>query len=167
MSVRTATGEDVQLLANLNRDVQQLHADALPHIYKPITDSEMITADIRDRVLADTEGRVFVAETDLGEAVGYIYAKIVRRPEHPYVYAQTYVHIDVITVRPAYQGQGYGQALIDSVVDWARTEGIARITLDTLAFNVQAQAFFAAQGFKMFRHVMEMFLDEKGKAGSL
>jgi GNAT superfamily N-acetyltransferase len=158
MPVRAATQADATLLAELVCDVQQLHVEALPHIYKPFTDLAPVVADMQQRVLADPKGHVFIAEADAGEAVGYIYATVVHRPGHVYVHPYTYLHIDVITVLPRYQGQGYGKALIEAVLAVARREGINRVTLDTLEFNKEAQAFFAAQGFQMYRHVMEMKL---------
>jgi len=57
------------------------------------------------------------------------------------------VYVHHISVRPAHQRRGCGDALLAAIRDIARAEGIAKIALDVWSFNATAKAFFAAQGF--------------------
>jgi diamine N-acetyltransferase len=157
MNIRPATLEDINVLAELNADVQRLHANALPYLFKQPDHSAAIIADFRERIFADVEGRVLLAEID-GEAAGYVYARVNHRPDNAYTYAFDTIHIDQISVRPIYQGQGFGRALVQVVFDWARAEKIDRVTLATWAFNIEAQAFFKKQGFEVSTYWMGVTL---------
>lgn len=160
MQVRIATKDDAHILADLNRDVQQIHVEALPKLYKPVGDLKRVAADFQNRILADPEWRTWIVLVG-DEPAGYVCAKVTQRPEHEYVYAQEYIYIDQISVRPAFRGTGCGRALMDAVFDLARAKGISRVALDTLAFNTAAVAFYERLGFHMFKHTMEIELTDE------
>ncbi len=50
-------------------------------------------------------------------------------------------------VAPEARRQGIGSALVDAVVDWARTQGLACLLLDVAAMNVPAIALYTRKGF--------------------
>jgi ribosomal protein S18 acetylase RimI-like enzyme len=154
--IRRATLADVELLAELNKDVQQIHADAYPNLFKPPDNTAEIEVDFRTRILADVDGFVLIIEAER-EAVGYIYAKTVTRPENAYVYAQKYMLVDQVSIKPAYQSRGYGQKLMDAVRSEAVAQGLHRVLLDMYAFNSNAQQFYAKIGFE--RVSVRMALD--------
>lgn len=158
MKIRSATLGDAGLLAELNVDVQRLHAQKLPHLFKQPHDLGIIAATFRDVFLANPDMRVYVVEVE-DVAAGYIVAQITCRPENAFTYEQKTVYIDQISVRPAYQRQGCGQALIQAVFDLARSEGIERVTLATWDFNTDAQAFFKKQGFNVYHYRMDVTLE--------
>ncbi|GIL14207.1 MAG: ribosomal-protein-alanine acetyltransferase [Chloroflexota bacterium] len=147
MHIRQAIAADADILAELNRDVQQLHADAAPHLFKQPDDLSPVAADFLTRVLTDPDGFTFIAEDESGP-VGYIYARLVQRPENAYNHAYRLLHIDQISVKPASRGRGYGRALMEAAYGVAREAGIQLVTLDTWAFNADALAFYAHLGFK-------------------
>jgi ribosomal protein S18 acetylase RimI-like enzyme len=152
MEIRRATPEDAHVLAALNLDVQQIHVEALPHLFKqPAT--EAFSASFMAERLADPSSYFFIAHVD-GWDVGYVSARVVHQPENAFMQARTYLYIDQISVRPDYQGQGYGQRLIQEVRALARREGIDTIALDVWSFNEKARTFFAEQGFVTFNERM-------------
>ena len=51
-------------------------------------------------------------------------------------------------VAPLYRGQGHGERLIQTVVEWARTAGFTRLVLDVADNNVAAVALYARLGFE-------------------
>jgi GNAT superfamily N-acetyltransferase len=162
--IRLASLSDADTLASLIQDVQRLHADAIPRLFKPPGDATLFADDFRERILSDQDSHAFIAEVD-GAAAGYVVAIIIRRPETPYNYALKAVHIDQIAVRPAYQRGGCGRALIQAVFDLARNEGIERVNLNTWAFNHQAHTFFQRLGFEFTVHRMDTLLPfEEGKS---
>src|SRR5690606_33044627 len=128
---------DASLLAELNRDVHQLHVDALPNVYKQVDDARPLAEDFRSRVLSNPEMRTWIVEVD-GESAGYASAEVRRRPEDAYHPARHYVHVDAISVRPEYRQSGCGRALMEAVFELAREEGIGRVALHTMAFNTGA-----------------------------
>jgi len=163
MNIRRATLADAKRLAELNRDVQQLHVDMLPSFFKQPIDLSPIVSDFLQRILTNPNGCVWIAEHN-GEAIGYICAEQRQRPETAYTYEQDTVYIDQIGVKPAYQNKGSGRALIQAVFDWARAAGIERVLLDTYAFNISAQGFFREMGFETLRiHMVAHMPSEDGQ----
>ena len=161
--VRLASIEDAVLLAELVCDVQRLHAEALPEIYTPVDDLEPFVDDFRGRLLANPDGRVYIAEVD-GEAVGYVYAFRSQRVATAYTWARDTLVVDQISVRPAYQGCGIGRLLMQAVYDLARELQVDKVHLKVLAFNDAAIGFYAKLGFTMFSH--DMVLDIKDAMSS-
>lgn len=51
-------------------------------------------------------------------------------------------------VSPTARGKGVGEALIDAVVDWARSEGFGRLLLEVADENAPAIALYDRKGFK-------------------
>lgn len=150
LTIRKATVDDATTLSTLNDDVQQLHADALPDIFKQPSDAVFPAAMVTD-LINEPNNLFFIAEV-AGEAVGYIWAEIRRRPETDATYARDSIMIHHISVRPAYRHKGLGEQLIATVKEVARAEKIATVLLDTWSFNTDAQAFFARQGFTIYNY---------------
>jgi ribosomal protein S18 acetylase RimI-like enzyme len=152
MKIRKATLEDAGILSALNADVQRLHADALPHLFKQPKNGSFALQFMREQ-LSDPCNYFFIVNLD-GEDIGYIFARVEDRPENPYTHAWHYVYIDQISVKPAYQKMGCGKRLIEEVVRLAKEVGADWIALDTWAFNEGAISFFKKQGFVTFNQRM-------------
>ena len=152
MEIRRATARDAGIVARLNREVQQLHADALPRLFKPPSGEIFAPAAFADLV-ADPETVVFIGEAG-GEPVGYLYAQVARRPDTPFTHASDVVVVHHLAVRREHRGRGYGERLIREAVALAESEGIRRLELSVWAFNTDARGFFARQGFTVFNERM-------------
>jgi ribosomal-protein-alanine N-acetyltransferase len=57
------------------------------------------------------------------------------------------LHLLNITVAPAWQGQGHGQALLAVVQDHARARGLAKLWLEVRFSNHRARELYRRQGF--------------------
>jgi len=55
--------------------------------------------------------------------------------------------LEDLIVRPACRNRGYGAALLEHVIDFARRGGYSRITLLADAVNLDAQRFYCRHGF--------------------
>ncbi|MBN2394671.1 MAG: GNAT family N-acetyltransferase [Anaerolineae bacterium] len=152
MEIRLATLADAEIISALNVDVQNVHAEALPHIFKHISDPGFAVTYITEQ-LNDPNNYFYIANID-GEDAGYIFAHVVRRPENAYMHPWNYVYINQISVKPAYQRHGCGTALIQAVRELAKEQGITTVAVDTWFFNEKAQTFFASQGLTMFNQRM-------------
>ena len=151
-AVRLAVEADAAPLSSLNADVQALHAEALPWLFKPPGPETFTPADA-SALLAKPDNLVFLAEVG-SDPAGYAYAEVVRRAETPLRYAYDEVHLHHISVRPAWRRRGVGEALIDAARQAASQRGIALLTLSAWSFNEGAWAFFRRQGFTTYNERM-------------
>ncbi len=158
MTIRRATTADGALLASLSKTVQRLHAEARPDKFKPHGDSETLTLCYQG-MIDSPETHVFIAETD-NHAVGYVIAKVMRRPENPFTHALESVFVDQFCVVDGEQSKGYGSQLMEAVYEVARAENIQEIQLDVWNFNVHALEFYQKRGFVLYNQRLEMRLDE-------
>jgi ribosomal protein S18 acetylase RimI-like enzyme len=155
MHIREATPDDAATISDLNDTVQAVHAEALPHIFKPPTPETFSTAEVR-AILDDPQQHIYIAYVD-DRPAGYIYVQIGERRESPIRRAMQLLYIHHISVNPEHQGTGVGKALIDHVKTVARENGIDHLELDVWSFNTHAQAFFQRQGFEPYN--VRMWLD--------
>jgi diamine N-acetyltransferase len=156
MHIRRATVADASTLSRLTGPVQTLHAHAYPQIFKQPFDDDAMTHHY-EQVLTSASNYVFIGEVD-GEAVGYVQALIVVRPENVFTFALEYINIDQISVNPEHQGKGYGTQLTGYVFELARAKGISRVTLTVWMFNTQAIRFYEKLGFSRVLGRMEINL---------
>ncbi|HEX9118075.1 MAG TPA: GNAT family N-acetyltransferase [Anaerolineae bacterium] len=148
MDIREATHDDLDLLAELNLEVQDLHVAAEPGIFRPARHADARAAF--EQLLAWADTSVYIGfEGD--EAVGYLVAVIQVRPANGFTHERRVLYIDQIGVRRTAQHRGYGAALIEAACQLAGSHHLDRVELDTWDFNKNAQAFFASQGFRPLR----------------
>ena len=158
MEIKLAVANDAEVISALNSEVQQLHADLFPELFKPPS-AETFPAVLVGQLLADPTTYIFIGYLD-GQPVGYIYSQIIRRAETSLRYAWDRLYVHHLGVKQAYQGQGVGKALIQAVVNLAKAQGITMIALDVWSSNTKARAFFAAQGFTVYNENLWLHLSE-------
>jgi ribosomal protein S18 acetylase RimI-like enzyme len=149
VNIRLATPADSFLLSSLCMDVQRLHAEHHPRIFKTPQSADFASAFF-DEMLANPATTIYIAEED-AQALGYIFCNLIEREETPFTYPNRFLHIDQISVRPDAQGGGAGTALMDQIEKLAR-EFASKIQLDSWNFNTKAHAFFEALGFEKFNY---------------
>jgi GNAT superfamily N-acetyltransferase len=150
MNIRQATLADSLLLSSLSMDVQSLHVEHHPDIFRE-PQSEDFAKSFFDDALGDAATTIFIAESE-GEALGYTLCNLVERQENPFTFATRFLMIDQISVRPAARGQGVGTELIQRVEELARELGIQKIQLGSWDFNFDAHRFFERNGFTKFHY---------------
>ena len=150
MEIRQANIHDSLLLSSITTDVQRLHAENHPDIFKmPQRDDFAVT--FFDEMLANPLVRIFIAE-EAGRAFGCVLCKLIERDENPFKFARRYLMIDQISVKPEAQGKGVGKALVEQAEHLAKEWNVVRIQLDSWGFNLHAHGFFEKVGFVKFNH---------------
>jgi ribosomal protein S18 acetylase RimI-like enzyme len=152
IEIRRATRQDAQILSALNVFVQKIHAEAYPQRFKQ-PDSSSFAVAFMQRQLIDPSNVFFIANLD-GVAIGYIFARIVERPENLLMYAWKYIYIEHLSINPGYQRRAYGQRLLKEIIHFAKGKGVDTIALDVWGFNKQSQSFFEKNGFEPYNHKM-------------
>ncbi|MEN9579958.1 MAG: hypothetical protein RJA70_2967 [Pseudomonadota bacterium] len=144
VTLRQAHSDDAQLLAALNRFVQDDHVGALPHHFKSCDTSAV--AEWFGSMLSREDVRVWLADSD-GCPAGYAISIVRERPENLFCHARRYCELDQIAVSPAFRRQGVARALVQRIIADASAQGIHDVELTSWAFNTQAHAAFEALGF--------------------
>ena len=156
MEIRRATAGDAAIVRRLNREVQQVHAAALPRFFKPPSDEAFPPATFA-ALVADAGTLLLIGEV-AGTPVGYALATFAWRPEDPFRHALGVARVDQLSVDRPYQGRGYGERLLGAVIAQARERGIGRVELDVWAFNERARRFYARRGFAVYNERMALDL---------
>ncbi len=157
LTLRTATIDDAPLLARLNMTVHQMHVDAQPRRYKPLSPDDPALLLEFARRIAEPTMYTWIAEVN-HEPVGYVQCVLRQIPENVYVYSTRDFHIDQLSVNKAHQNQGVGQALMNQVMQTARELEAEVVTLGVAVFNTQAQEFYTRLGFAFSGHSMWLWL---------
>ena len=156
ITVRAATMEDADAIACLTAEVQQLHREALPDIFKVPSD-RLFPREKLATLLQDANSTVVVAESK-GEIIGYACGAIMHRAENDFKKAERYMYIQQIGVRQDARRQGVGRALIAFIESRALASAVTGLQLDYWAFNTRAQSFFESCGFSASQVMMRRTL---------
>jgi ribosomal protein S18 acetylase RimI-like enzyme len=144
MEIRRATPDDYHALTTLEVEVQALHVEGAPDIYRP---GGVLSRESYGTLMANPAHTVVLAiDNDL--AVGYMHYEIVERPETEYTFARRILHVHALSIKEEQRRKGYGEALMDYAMQVAREQNAQRVTLDVAAFNKGAYAFYQRIGFQ-------------------
>ncbi len=97
--------------------------------------------------LARANGTVLVADLD-GRVVGHLFLEFREEPVFVRAELRAYAYVAELFVREAARGNGVGKALMQEAERVAAARGFARLTVQVLAGNAVAEAFYARCGFK-------------------
>lgn len=143
--VRAATHADYDGLCTLIRELDILHADAIPHFFKrfdgPARTPEWFTA-----ALENADSMLWVAEDD-GVIVGFLWGLVRQNPDLPMFVPRRWLVVDNVGVAATHRGQGIGRALMEHAHAWARDQGLTEVELTVWEFNEGAIAFYEELGY--------------------
>ena len=131
-----ATSADLPALADLLHELFSLESDFQPDRAAQLRGLQLILA-------APERGRLFVLR-HAGAAIGMANALITVSTARG---APVLLLEDIIVSR-AWRGGGYGRRLVEHVLEWAKQQGMARVTLLADRDNTPALAFYATLGFE-------------------
>ena len=168
--IRHAEVSDAEAIHALAAGVQDLHAAALPHLFK--AGGGVSVAEIAGR-LADAPGagHYWVATTSTtdvveGAVIGHAYARLMDEPESLWRYAHRYVALDELSVAASARGVGVGAGLWAAVRAWAVEAGAARVVVNVWSFNEAARRFYVREGFTPFHERLSVELERSERSGS-
>ena len=152
--IRKAKKEDIPQIEKLLYEVQKVHSDKRPDLFKPGT--KKYTADELSEILDDTARPIFVYVKDETVA-GYAFC-IVSEKESASMQKIKTLYIDDLCTDSASRGEGIGTALLDFVTEYARNISCYNITLNVWECNSSAMAFYGHYGMKTQKIGMEKIL---------
>ena len=145
VSIRRAAQRDFEGLCALYAEVDALHRDAVPGVFR-VPDGPPRTRAFISGIIADENAALLVAESK-GRVVGLVCARIRQSPDIPILTPRRLARIEEIVVSGSAQRQGIGCALLNGAGQWALGKGVNQIELTVWEFNKAGIAFYEKQGF--------------------
>jgi len=148
VTIRRAVSGDAAGIARTFVDSAHYHASLDPARYE-IPPVEVISARYRDGRQHPAGERetsaTLVADLD-GEIVGFVDVRLQQSPD-PMHREITYCHIVEIAVSGDRQRRGIGRRLLRAAEEWGTRHGAALASLEYLANNARAAAFYQSGGY--------------------
>ena len=139
--VRLPRLQDYERVSKIMDQVQQLHVEWRPDVYKPA--SPLITMDMFEAILKD--GNWYVAEAD-GVVVGVL-ELMKRHVESPAQVMKDVLFISTMAVDEKYRGKGIGHLFFEKVKQLKQEKGYDTIELQVNAKNRLAYEMYRKYGF--------------------
>ncbi|TSJ47992.1 GNAT family N-acetyltransferase [Fluviicola chungangensis] len=148
--------KDFKRIAELNADVQNLHAKLYPEIFKPFNRIEMEKA--LENFLSDPNCFSYIVELN-NVAIGSAVFFVKEAKENAFHYTIRTLYIDQISVLPEHQKTGAGKMLMQKAEQLARENSIKKIELDHWTANKVAATYFRKNGYMLYRERLFKILD--------
>jgi 2,3-bisphosphoglycerate-dependent phosphoglycerate mutase len=150
--IRPALISDLDGLTEVFTETDRLHAIARPDIFchPPVSFSSRAYYETQ---LSQPDVVLLAAEA-VGEIVGCLHAVIKEAPKSPFLKPRNWLSINNIAVKPAYRGQGVGQALMNQAQSLVAELGLHSIELVVWEFNNDARNFYKQLGYTTSRRVL-------------
>jgi ribosomal protein S18 acetylase RimI-like enzyme len=145
MLLRHATIEDYAGICAVLKEVDALHIDALPRVFRDPGDVARSRAYIAS-VLDDENAGLWIAEHEQ-EIVGVIHVSIRETRDIPILVPRRYAVIENLAVSAAHRRHGIGRVLMQAAERWALERGIEQVELHVYEFNEGARAFYERLGY--------------------
>ncbi len=153
MNIRRACPDDIPRLFELLRQVNNVHAEGRPDLFKH--DRTKYTAGELETLVTDNGKPIFVSVDDTGLVLGYAFCRFEIEKGDGNLMPGKDLYIDDICFDENYRGKGLAKELFAWVEDFARREGCRRITLHVWECNPVAAAFYAGRGMKPYFTALE------------
>src|SRR5690349_2821513 len=158
ISVRGATAGDYNSMCELFDEIDTLHRDNLPHLFRK-PDGAPREPEYYADLLEDENVILLVAEAG-GDLVGFVHAIVKEAPDFPVLVPRRYLLVDGIVVRSGFQKQGIGKVLMDEVREQAIARDATSMELSVYDFNETAISFYESLGFQTLSRKMRKELKE-------
>lgn len=143
--------KDPQVLAGLNKPVQDLHHQKYPQFFKPY-DEEVCVAFFQ-RQLEKPNWVVFLVEID-GKNAGYASYFVKDYQENPFRKAYKSIYVDQVCVLDKFKGKGIGKHVMQKIEEDAKEVGISHIELSYWELNKEAKGFYEHLGYHTYSRIV-------------
>lgn len=155
MLIRRAEEKDIEQLNRLLFQVQKVHSDGRPDLFRPgakkYTDGELV------KIIRDDQRPVYVA-VEGEQMFGYAFCVYETTEGSASQTDRKMLYIDDLCVDEACRGQRIGTRLYRHVLDTARNNGCFHVTLNVWRLNEPAMKFYEKCGMTPLKVIMEQVL---------
>ena len=120
MEVRFAKEKELDRINELRKQVNDLHVDGKPDVFKPGFCDEL--RDFINVIWTDPEQEIVVADAD-GAICGFAIIHHINKPENPFMKERDFLDIDEFCVDEAYRRKGVATSLITFIKEYAKEKG--------------------------------------------
>ena len=152
--IRKATEKDIPQIMALLHQVNMVHYEIRPDLFKPHTTK--YSAEELTTLFRDESKPVFVF--DDGGVQGYAFCQVSEVKDHLLLQDNKMLYIDDICVDEKARGRHVGKALFDYVKEYAQSIGCHHITLNAWEGNEPALRFYQNMGMQVQKTTMEIIL---------
>lgn len=152
MSIRRAEEKDIEGIRKLLYQVNQVHADGRPDLFK--SGGIKYTEEELKEIINDRTRPVYVYDED-EIILGYAFIWYEQTKESTSTYAVKSMYIDDLCVDETARGKSVGKQLFEFLKEEAKREACDRITLHVWECNPNAYGFYEHLGMKPLYTNME------------
>ena len=150
--IRKASMNDYDRINELFWQSDQYHYENEPYIYEKTTGGNRSKEYIE--TLLNGEENLFIVLEQEGEIIGFLYAYGETKGNLPIHKKRKFLVIDNIVIDESHQRRGYGEKLLDYVIEFAKTRKYNDIVLNVFSFNEKAIKLYAKKEFKILTQEM-------------
>ncbi|MEJ8305479.1 GNAT family N-acetyltransferase [Saccharibacillus sacchari] len=167
--IRAALENDYAEVARLNTQLQRLHAQARPDLYR--MPEEALPADSYTDWIGDAERFLWVAEItaesnvvpgSFPELSAYLLYHFEKKPGNCALQSRHVLFVDDLVVDERLRRSGIGTDLIRLLQQRAREASVDTIELNVAGFNGKAADFYETLGFSVQASRLEFGMAQKG-----
>lgn len=144
--IREAVIGDYEGLSDLFRELDTLHSEALPHVFRSV-DRPLRSRDYVGGFLADDNSTILVAELD-GRILGGVQVAVRDAANFFAFAARRYGWVESLGVVSDCRRRGVGRALMEAAEQWVRAKGATQCELNVWEFNENAIEFYHGLGYE-------------------
>ena len=157
MKIRRAKNEDIPRIHELLTQVNNVHANGRPDLFKSgnrkYTDEQLI------EIIADADARpIFIAADDNDRVLGYCFGVVEQFINDNNRTDVKTLYIDDLCVDEACRRRQIAKQLYEHVLNYARTSGFYNVTLNVWECNPGARAFYDSCGMRPLKTYLETIL---------
>lgn len=145
-SIREAKHNDYEEICEIIAEVDALHRQALPQVYRK-PEGPVRTKEYISNIIENEDAALFVAEVD-GQVVGLVHISIQEVPNIPIMVPRRYAFIENLAVKKKFRRCGVGKLLVEKAHHWALDKGIIQVKLHSWEFNQEAISFYNKLGYR-------------------
>ena len=152
LTIRKANMEDFARINKLFWQSDCLHYNNEPYIYEKTNDGcrtrEYIESIINDKA------NIFVVLEKEKEIIGFLFASEETKGHLPFHKKRKYMVIDNIVIDENYRNNGYGEKLLNYIIEYSKNGKYNDIVLNVYRFNENAIKLYEKKGFKILTQDM-------------
>lgn len=157
-TIRTGTMDDFSPVCRLLGELDDHHVEIRPDVFQSFDDPEKLRERVTGFVDPD-DAEMFVAVID--DIVGLATVRIDDNPNAPMFRPGRRANMVDLVVDREFRGSGIAKLLLDRVVDWSRSRGLASLSTSVWNANQSALSFYTMSGFTNQCQRMDLRIDRE------